>query len=596
MKKIKLKENHFKKEEFTSYIQQYLKTLGINKVESFINKPLEEDEEDSFNLTNMRKAVDVTYSQLKDGGKIFVMVDSDTDGYTSSAILINYLKRRFPALKIDWALHKGKEHGIELEAVPSDAKVVFIPDAGSNQFEEQEKLTSLGMKVIVLDHHEVSDIDKIYSSPAIIVNNQISENYNNKALSGAGVVYKFIKSMDEIYFPTDKICREYIDLAAIGIIADVMDMRSLDNNYISYYGLLNIKNKFIKELAFKQSKNMKGIKNPYHLTKNDVSFYIAPIINGVVRSGTEEDKEIVFESMITYEDSNLYSHVYRGTEKQETIWEKAVRLATNAKNRQDAAKKKSFAVLCEKIKKEKLDEHNIIIVALNKEESEKVNPNITGLIAMELVKEFNRPVLLLRETELDGQKVYGGSGRNGNFYELPNLKLMLSEAGGYYEEGHPNAFGVFLLESQISDIVNYFDTKIDKEIFNNTLYEVDYWFHTGETIDIQMLKEIAEYDYLWNSSIPQPKFAFDLNYAAENIQTMGSNNDSLKIYYNGISFIAFKCPELIEALKEQDRGHITIIGSAQINEYNGYRNIQVIIDDIEIFKENNNINSILELI
>ena len=161
---------------------------------------------------------------------------------------------------------------------------------------------------------------------------------------------------------------------------------------------------------------------------------------------------------------------------------------------------------------------------------------------------------------------------------------------------HANAFGVFLLPNQIDDIVNYFDTNINKEIFNNTLYEVDYWFHTGETIDIQMLKEIAEYDYLWNSSIPQPKFAFDLNYAAENIQTMGSNNDSLKIYYNGISFIAFKCPELIEALKEQDRGHITIIGSAQINEYNGYRNIQVIIDDIEIFKESNNINSILELI
>lgn len=435
MKKIKLKENHFKKEEFTSYIQQYLKTLGINKVESFINKPLEEDEEDSFNLTNMRKAVDVTYSKLKDGGKIFVMVDSDSDGYSSSAILINYLKRRFPALKIDWALHKGKEHGIELEAVPSDAKVVFIPDAGSNQFEEQEKLVSYGMSVIVLDHHEVSDIDKIYSSPAIIVNNQISENYNNKALSGAGVVYKFIKSMDEVYFPDNKIYNDYIDLAAIGIIADVMDMRSLDNNYISYYGLSNIKNKFIKELALKQSKNMKGIKNPNHLTKNDVSFYIAPIINGVVRSGTEEDKEIVFESMITYEDNNLYSHIYRGTEKQETIWERAVRLATNAKNRQDAAKKKSFVTLCEKIEQEKLNEHNIIIVTLDKKEAEKINPNITGLIAMELVKKFNKPTLVLREMELDGKQVYGGSGRNGNFYGLPSLLNVLRAVPVYYAEG-----------------------------------------------------------------------------------------------------------------------------------------------------------------
>ena len=74
-------------------------------------------------------------------------------------------------------------------------------------------------------------------------------------------------------------------------------------------------------------------------------------------------------------------------------------------------------------------------MTLNKEESEKVNPNLTVLIAMELVKEFNRPVLLLRETELDGQKVYGGSGRNGNFYELPDLKAKLKEAGGLYQEG-----------------------------------------------------------------------------------------------------------------------------------------------------------------
>lgn len=54
---------------------------------------------------------------------------------------------------------------------------------------------------------------------------------------------------------------------------------------------------------------------------------------------------------------------------------------------------------------------------------------------MELVKEFNKPTLVLRDTEFEGQHVYGGSGRNGNFYGLPDLKAKLTEAGGFYEEG-----------------------------------------------------------------------------------------------------------------------------------------------------------------
>ena len=580
MKQIKLKVNHLKRNTNISYIRQYLNTLGIEKIESFINQPDEEDELDPFLLLNMRSATKVAYDMLSNGCNVFVQVDSDTDGYTSSSILINYIKRRFPQVKITWRLHKGKEHGIILDTVPADTDLVFIPDAGSNQFEEQKALFEKGIKTIILDHHEVSDMSGFQWTPAIIVNNQTSPEYSNKSLSGAGVVYKFIKAMDKRYFNDDHIYHDYGDLAAIGIIADAMNMTTLDNNYIAYWGLSHIHSKFIHELAVKQSR---GVKNPDHLTKIDVAFYIAPVINGVIRSGSQEDKEMTFGAMIDNEDTNLYEHTWRGVTKMETLWERAARNAINAKSRQDASKKKSFEWLCEKIRKEGWDNHNIIIAILDAKESIKVSPNITGLIAMELVKEFNKPALVLRDTEFDGEHVYGGSGRNGNFYGLPDLKAMLTAAGGLYQEGHANAFGSFLRKDQVDDIRNYFDTHLDAATFADTVYEVDYWFHTGETLDSEMLYEIASYDDLWGNSIPQPKFAMDINYTADEIRVMGADGSSLKISHDRIDFVAFKCEDLIAQLQAKESGHITIVGRPQLNEWMGRKSVQIIIDDVEVF-------------
>ena len=417
-------------------------------------------------------------------------------------------------------------------------------------------------------------------TPAIIVNNQTSPEYSNKSLSGAGVVYKFIKAMDKRYFNDDHIYHDYGDLAAIGIIADAMNMTTLDNNYIAYWGLSHIHSKFIHELAVKQSR---GVKNPDHLTKIDVAFYIAPVINGVIRSGSQEDKEMTFGAMIDNEDTNLYEHTWRGVTKMETLWERAARNAINAKSRQDASKKKSFEWLCEKIRKEGWDNHNIIIAILDAKESIKVSPNITGLIAMELVKEFNKPALVLRDTEFDGEHVYGGSGRNGNFYGLPDLKAMLTAAGGLYQEGHANAFGSFLRKDQVDDIRNYFDTHLDAATFADTVYEVDYWFHTGETLDSEMLYEIASYDDLWGNSIPQPRFAMDINYTSDEIRVMGADGSSLKISHDGVDFVAFKCKDLIAQLQAKESGHITIVGRPQLNEWMGRKSVQVIIDDIEVF-------------
>ena len=538
----------------------------------------------------MQLAIETAYTELiKPTAHIFVQIDSDSDGYTSSAVLINYIKRRFNGVKVSYALHPGKEHGIVPEVIPEDVTLIFIPDAGSNDYDQQQLLCSQGKKLIILDHHEVNDHK---TTGAILVNNQSSINFINKNLSGVGIVYMFIKAMDEKYFSNDLIYRDYMDLTAIGIIADAMNMTSLGNNYIAYYGLSNIKNKFIQNLAVKQAR---GTKNPEKLTKTDIAFYIAPVINGVIRSGSQEDKETVFKALVDNNSGELFDYEWRGNYKQETLYDRAVRLAVNAKSRQDSNKKKAFEWLCELIRKNNYDKDNLIIVPLDEEQSNKVSANITGLIAMEIVKEFNKPCLILRKTEFEDKILFGGSGRNGNFFGLPSLLDFLRESNlVYYVAGHANAFGCFIEEDKIPLLREYANTQLNQKSFEE-VYEVDYWFHTTENINKSMLFDFASCEFLWGQGIPRPIFAFDFNYTSKDVTIMGADKSSVKIKYNGIDFVSFKNSELAKKIEECPNGHVQIIGAPSLNEWMGRTSIQIKAEEIEI-SELPKPNSFLNLI
>ena len=591
MKQIKKKVNSININS-SNYLKDYLNTLGIadENISSFINKPRDLDEDNPLTLDNMQLAIETAYAELiKPTAHIFVQIDSDSDGYTSSAVLINYIKRRFNGVKVSYALHPGKEHGIVPEVIPEDVTLIFIPDAGSNDYDQQQLLCSQGKKLIILDHHEVNDHK---TTGAILVNNQSSINFINKNLSGVGIVYMFIKAMDEKYFSNDLIYRDYMDLTAIGIIADAMNMTSLGNNYIAYYGLSNIKSKFIQNLAVKQAR---GIKNPEKLTKTDIAFYIAPVINGVIRSGSQEDKETVFKALVNNNSAELFDYEWRGNYKQETLYDRAVRLAVNAKSRQDSNKKKAFEWLCELIRKNNYDKDNLIIVPLDEEQSNKVSANITGLIAMEIVKEFNKPCLILRKTEFEDKILFGGSGRNGNFFGLPSLLDFLRESNlVYYVAGHANAFGCFIEEDKIPLLREYANTQLNQKSFEE-VYEVDYWFHTTENINKSMLFDFASCEFLWGQGIPRPIFAFDFNYTSKDVTIMGADKSSVKIKYNGIDFVSFKNSELAKKIEECPNGHVQIIGAPSLNEWMGRTSIQIKAEEIEI-SELPKPNSFLNLI
>ena len=199
--------------------------------------------------------------------------------------------------------------------------LVICPDAASYDVKEHQRLGELGMDVLCLDHHEQLYDDKgdpiiPTSTNTIVINNQLSPRYNNKSLCGAGVVYKFCEVLDQIL--GIECAQEYLDLAALGEIADVMDRTNVETNYIMMEGLKNIKNKGLRTLIESQSYSLKEKAIPPYigLTPTDIAFYISPLTNAITRVGSLEEKRNMFYCFI--EPDKLLPSTKRGAAQGDT--------------------------------------------------------------------------------------------------------------------------------------------------------------------------------------------------------------------------------------------------------------------------------------
>ena len=107
----------------------------------------EQDIIEPFCLQNLHEGIAMLAKHIINKDKIFIQIDSDVDGYTSAAALINYLNKLFPSFvqnNISYRIHDGKQHGIILDTIPKDVKLVIVPDAGSNDYEQHKILKENG--------------------------------------------------------------------------------------------------------------------------------------------------------------------------------------------------------------------------------------------------------------------------------------------------------------------------------------------------------------------------------------------------------------------------------------------------------------------
>lgn len=428
--KYRLRNNYPTKPELA--IPAILKDRGVKNVEDFM-RPNKSQELNPYDLENIETAAQMLLKHLRNNSEILEIVDADADGFTSSAILWLYIKHIFPDAHLSFTVHEHKTHGLEdkIDWLIEDNQVdlVICADAASYNVEEVKRLAEINTDVCILDHHSQEyDNDgnpiTITSSNAVVVNNQLSPKYTNKSLCGAGVVYKFCEVLDDILGIQQ--AHNYIDLAALGEIADVMDRTDIETNYIMMEGLKHIRNKGFQTLIEAQSFSLKEkAVYPYEgLTPIDIAFYIAPLINAITRVGSISEKENMFYCFI--EPDKLVQSTKRGAKPgdTETAADQTARVGTNAKNRQNKIKEKAIDLIDFKIKKNQLDDNNIILVELD--EDDNIPQEMTGLIAMAVVSKYHKPCMLGRRNSKD--EIRGSIRSDGNFAGLPSFKKFLEDS------------------------------------------------------------------------------------------------------------------------------------------------------------------------
>ena len=269
-------------------VDTILENRGIKDVEHFLN-PREEDLLPLDSLMRIDDARQIVENGLDNNKNFGIHWDVDTDGVSSGTIMTRYLRNYTD--RVSSYINTGKAHGLieqDLEQF-NGVDILIVVDSLDKDTSQYEELHNRGIQIIVLDHHAI-DHNVDYDKFVTLVSSQ--RNYDNPSLSGAGVVWKFCKYLDE-YFMNDY-SDEYVDLAACGILADVCDVSedSKENRYIVSEGLKNLKNPAVKKII-----------GSYEFNSKAILFSVAPLINACCRIGrnniamqlflSDENKEVL---------------------------------------------------------------------------------------------------------------------------------------------------------------------------------------------------------------------------------------------------------------------------------------------------------------
>lgn len=538
----------------------------LNTTDAVVNK--------SSNLENIDLAVQMVKRHLDNDSRIVIIVDSDVDGYTSSAIVWNFLKSIKPDVKLNYTNHTGKQHGLSADvfAELENYDLVLVPDAGSNDFEGHRILSEKGIDVLILDHHDAER----YSEHALIVNSQLSENYDNKHLSGAGIAWQFIREMNST-FNLGKDVDYYLDLVGLGNVADMMSLTSFETKHLMTKGFKRVNNPFFQALVEKQDFSIKGEVNPM-----TVGWYIGPLINAMIRAGEQDEKNKMFEAMLEENRHVRLPSTKRGAKEGDTegLGEYVARVCTNVRTKQNKMVEKGMELIDSIIKEKGLLDNKILIIPMPED---GIQAELIGLVANKITNIYKKPTAIVRAVGND----YGGSIRNFSNSPLEDFRGALEESGLInWARGHASAAGLSFPQENLDKLNNHFNELL-KDHDMSQKYYVDFEFDMSKEGDADKLYEcltrigLFNKQGLWGQDMAEPLIAVK-NIMVSNNLTM--NKTTMKITYKDIEYIKFKVD--LSDTAELDAGfgakNITIIGRASINEFAGRAKPQLMITDFAV--------------
>lgn len=510
--------------------------------------PTRDDFHNPFLFKGMDIAVDRIIKAINNKEKILIYGDYDVDGITSTTVLKKYLMDR--GISVDTyipnRLHEG--YGLNKKAIDTikerNIDLIITVDCGISAIEEVDYAVRLGMDIIVTDHHEVGE--KLPNALAVIDAKRKDNTYPFRALAGVGVVFKLIQALSIKLEIKPEEYLKYLDLVCVGTISDIVPLEG-ENRTIAKLGLMLIK--VTRNLGLRELIKSSGYKE---IDSNTISFGVAPRINACGRMGHEEEalklflaEDLESATKITKE-LNEYNTLRQSTEK--AIYEEAV----------------------QQIEKNHLDANNSIVLG-----GKGWHHGVIGIVSSKVTDKYYKPSILLSFED----NIAKGSGRSVpgfDLYEgLAKCEDLLEKYGG-----HSMAVGLTLKKENLENFKERFE-QIAKEKNIKELVPIIY-------IDDELKLKDINMDLVKSISILEPfgeanKVPLFLirNLKIDSIRAL-SEGRHLKLTLRDENFvinaIGFELGYLAEEYRIGDR--IDVVGTLEINSFNGFSSIQINMKDI----------------
>ena len=366
-----------------------------------------------------------------------------------------------------------------------------------------------------------------------------------------------------------------------------MSLRSFETRYLITKGFKkqNIKNPFIDYMLDKNSFPLSkadyiSSNSQMACTSMGAAFFIVPFVNAVTRSGTIEQKNLLFNSMLNHKAFQEVISNKRGHklgEKEKLILQ-AVRTVTNVKNRQTRAEEAGLEMLEKMIEANHMLDHKILLFLL---EPGQIDSEIRGLIANKFMAKYQRPCCLLTRTNRNGKETYEGSMRGYTKTGIDSFKEVLEQCPEVvYVQGHQNAAGLSIQGNEVNNFLYHIDQLLE-DVSVEPIYRVDYDFKEIDNNN-QRILEIAGMNDYWGQDIDRAYVNINFKITSSNFQIMKSNTLKFNLP-NGLSIIKFNgTDEEITQFTTTGYLEINAICKCNANQWNNNVYPQLIMQDYEI--------------
>lgn len=518
--------------------------VDLDKIEQFLN-PTRYDFHDPFLMPDMEKAVKRILEAMSKKEKIVIYGDYDVDGITSITVLKKFFADR--GISVDSYIPNRLEegYGLNKQAIDTlkDYDLMITVDCGISGIEEIDYAMSLGIDVVVTDHHEPTEV--LPKALAVVDAKRRDNQYPFNQLAGVGVCFKLIQAISLKMGLPDKEYLKYLDIVCVGTISDIVPLVD-ENRVIAKLGLKLVSQ--TKNIGLRCLLESIGYKK---VDSTSISFGVAPRINACGRMGFEKEALRLFL-----------------TDSVEEAREIAKRLNQYNQERQ-TAEKKIFEEAVQMIETSEKDKAGIILGSPN------WHHGVIGIVSSKVTDLYFKPSVLVCFEGEEGK----GSGRSIPGFDLHHA---LTECSSHLTKfgGHSMAVGVTIQKSEFEDFKEEFENFLQNSNIRDIIpiVYIDEEVSLKE-IDLETVKQIQLLEPFGEAN-KMPLFLFR-NLKIHSIRTL-SEGKHLKLTLKEdqviVEAIGFNMGELASTYTIED--YVDVVGTLEVNRFNGNEQIQINVKEI----------------